>query len=148
LQTEPGVFFRRYDDEAALTDHEWIALATGGDTRQVFGLFDGDRLVGITGIAADRDDPTGATASLGMSYILPEYRRRGYATAFYEVRLAWARARPHFVRASVGHRQSNNATRRAAARFGFRPIDAKLHRWPDGSEENHVSYELQLRDER
>ncbi len=146
LSTEPGVFFRRFDEEAGLPDAHWVALATGDDAHQIFGLFQGERLIGISGVFADRNDPSGATASLGMSYIVPEYRRRGLAARLYEARLAWARARPQFARAVVGHRRSNAASQRSIERFGFRHTGDMPHRWHDGSQEDNVRYELPLRD--
>ena len=104
LRTEPGVFFSRYADEAVQADEHWMALATGDEKHQLFGLFAGEELVGISRVSVDRNDPSGATAELGMSYIAPEYRGRGLAGQLYEARLAWVRARPQFVRVVVGHR--------------------------------------------
>ncbi len=144
LRSELGLFFKHPDEEAALSEDEWRALAGGSDARQVFGLFDGERLVGITGTFRDGDDPTGQTVGFGMSYLLPEYRGRGFASLFYETRLAWVRARPHFRRVTVGHRRSNDASSRSIKKFGFRWIADIPHRWPDGSDEDDVCYELLL----
>jgi RimJ/RimL family protein N-acetyltransferase len=142
LRTEPGVFFSRYADEAVQADEHWMALATGDEKHQLFGLFAGEELVGISRVSVDRNDPSGATAELGMSYIAPEYRGRGLAGQLYEARLAWVRARPQFVRVVVGHRRSNEPSRRAIERFGFRWVGDRPHRWPDGSDEDYVDYEL------
>jgi RimJ/RimL family protein N-acetyltransferase len=144
LRTEPGVFFSSYEAEAGHPDAQWLALASGDEQHQLFGLFDGDRLVGMTAVFVDRDDPSGRSAALGMSYISPEYRGRGFAAMFYEARLAWARDHPHFARAVVGHRRSNVASRRMIERFGFRWTRDKPHHWPDGTDEDHVGYELQF----
>ena len=142
LRTEAGLFFSNYEAEAGHSDAQWLALASGDEKHQLFGLFDGDHLVGMTGVFADRDDPSGHTAALGMSYIRPEYRGRGFAAMFYEVRLAWARARPHFRRAVVGHRRSNTASRRMIERFGFCWTRSRPNHWADGTDEEHVGYEL------
>lgn len=64
----------------------------------------------------------------------------------YEARLAWARARPHFARAVVGHRRSNTASRRLIERCGFRWTRTRLNHWADGTDEEHVGYELPLDD--
>lgn len=146
LSTEPGLFFSNHAREAAHTDEQWIALASGDDQHQLFGVFDGARMVGMSGVFTDRDDPSGRTAALGMSFILPEYRRRGLAARLYEVRLAWARSRPQFERAVIGHRLSNTASRRNIERFGFQWTRNKPHCWTNGDEEDHVAYELRLRD--
>jgi RimJ/RimL family protein N-acetyltransferase len=145
LETELGRFFRSPSEEREKSEDEWRALAAGDERHQLFGLFDGDVLVGMTGVVADADDPSGATASLGMSYVKPEYRGRGFGARYYEARLAWARARPQFTRAVVGHRRSNAASRHLIERFGFRWIEDLPHRWPDGAEEDDVCYELPLR---
>jgi RimJ/RimL family protein N-acetyltransferase len=145
LRTERGLFFVAYEDEVERPESAWIALATGDEKHQVFGFFDDGRLVGISGVFTDSEDPSGGVARLGMSYILPEYRRRGLGLRLYEARLAWARARPRFVRATVSHRRSNEATRRAIARFGFRWVSDQPHTWHDGVVEDDVNYELLLR---
>ena len=147
LRAEPGLFFSSFDAEAGHNDEHWMKLAGGDDQHQLFGLFAGEKLVGISGVFTDRDDPTGRTAALGMSYILPEYRGQGFASRLYEARLAWARARPNFLRAVVGHRLSNEPSRRAIARFGFTWTETKPYSWPDGTDEEHVGYELILRDD-
>ncbi len=147
LRTEPGLFFSSFGQEVVHPDEHWIELASGDDKHQLFGLFDGEKLAGMSGVFVDRDDPTGRSAALGMSYILPEYRGRGLASRFYEARLAWARARPNFLRAVVGHRLSNEPSRRTILRFGFTLTETKPYSWPDGTYENHVGYELRLRDD-
>src|SRR6202051_4970706 len=86
LRTEPGVFFAAYDGELGLGDDEWQRRIAGAGSI-IFGLFAGSDLVGITGVVADRDDPTGKTAVLVMSYIRPAYRGRGLTTLFYDARL-------------------------------------------------------------
>ncbi len=146
LRSELGLFFKHPDEEAERTDEEWRALARGDDTHQLFGLFEGERLVGMTGIFTDRDlDPSGRTAGFGMSYILPEFRGRGLAARFYEARLAWVRARPRFERVTVGHRRSNDASRRSIEKFGFRYVESIPHHWPDDTDDDDVCYELHLR---
>ncbi len=147
LRTEPGRFFSALGDETGHGDEHWMQLAAGDEKHQLFGLFDGEQLVGISGVFVDRNDPTGRTASLGMSYILPAYRGRGLVARLYEARLAWARARPKFFRAVVGHRASNEPSRRAIVRCGFTWTETKPYSWPDGTDEEHVGYELLLRDD-
>jgi RimJ/RimL family protein N-acetyltransferase len=143
LRTEPGVFFAAYADEAALPDERWRTLARGGDFA-IFGLFDAERLVGITGAFVHRDDPSGSTAVLGMSYLFPEYRGRGFASLYYETRLAWIRNQPRFARVAVSHRHSNERSGRAIARHGFRKVGVTSRSWPDGAVEDEVNYELLL----
>jgi RimJ/RimL family protein N-acetyltransferase len=147
LRSDPGMFFRSYADEVDQTEAQWIELASGDDAHQVFGVFDGARLVGISGVFAEAADPTGSTATFGMSYALAEYRHLGLIARLYQERLAWVRARPRFVRAVVGHRRSNEASRRAMERCGFRPLGVEPRRWHDGIDDDYLSYELLLRGE-
>ncbi|MEA2688848.1 MAG: hypothetical protein QOJ39_2396 [Candidatus Eremiobacteraeota bacterium] len=143
LQTEPGVFFSSYAREAPLSAEEWQTRMTGPD-RQVFGAFDVDRLIGITGVVPFRDDPSGETAMLVMSYLLPDYRGRGLSALFYDARLRWLRERPQFKRVVVSHRRSNDASRRANQRYGFELIATVPTTWPDGGVEDELMYELRL----
>ncbi len=110
LQTEPGVFFASYDGELALPDDEWRRRIAGAGC-VIFGLFAGDDLIGITGVVTDRDDPTGKTAVLVMSYIRPAYRGRGLTALLYEARLNWIASQPQFTRTIMSHRASNEAPR-------------------------------------
>ena len=144
LHTEPGVFFSSHAVEAGASDEVWQRLAAGGDGLQVFGAFDGSELIGITGVFTHRDDPTGATAALGMTYLRPEYRGHGLSALFYETRLRWIREQPRFSRVAVSHRRSNEASRRAIRRARFVRIGESARTWPDGGVEDEVRYELQL----
>ena len=144
LRTEPGVFFSSHEREVGASDEVWQNLAAGEGGLQVFGAFDGAELVGITGVFTHRDDPTGATAALGMTYLRPDYRGQGLSALFYETRLRWIREQPRFTRVAVSHRRSNEASRRAIRRARFIPVGAAPRTWPDGGVEDEVTYELQL----
>lgn len=146
LRTEPGVFYASYDSEIKLLPADWRALTAGDDQHQIFGLFDSEHLIGITAVFTWRDDPTGTTAVFAMSYIRPEYRGRALSALFYETRLAWVQSKPQFSRITVSHRLSNEVSRRANQRFGFKMTDRVAATWPDGSTEDEVLYELALDD--
>jgi len=107
-------------------------------------LFDEKKLIGITATFTWRGDKTGATALLAMSYIDPGYRGRGLSRMLYEARLNWIAAQPQFRKVIVGHRASNEASRRANQRFGFVKIDRAARTWPDGAVEDEITYELVL----
>jgi RimJ/RimL family protein N-acetyltransferase len=144
LRTEPGNFFAAYRDEAGKQPEEWQRTTRGGD-HQVFGLYDRERLIGITAAFTSRDDPSGKTAILAMSFILPEYRGKGLSNLLYEARLDWIRAQPQFTRVVVFHRQSNDASRKAIHRHGFVFVTRTARTWPDGQTEDEFSYELRIR---
>ncbi len=143
LRSEPGVFASNHARESAYDPAAWQTLLTAPG-QQLYGLFAGDEMIGITGAVTSRDDPTGETALLVMSYIRPEYRRRGYSALFYAARLTWIRAQPQFRRVLVTHRASNEPSRRAIQRSGFVQIARNPQTWPDGAVEDEIHYELRL----
>jgi len=143
LAAEPGVFASSYSDAEARPAEDWKRTIEGSD-RRVFGLFDDQRLIGITAAFTWREDPTGRTAFLAMSFILPEYRGRRLSRVLYRARLDWIRAQKQFARVVVSHRASNEASGRAMLHFGFRETHRARKIWPDSGEEDEVFYELNL----
>lgn len=144
LATEPGLFFRHYDEEVGRSDDHWVGLAVGDDEHQLFGIVAAARLVALSGVSLDPDDVRPGTAKFGMTFVLPEYRRRGLAARLFEARMAWVRERPDVARIVVGHRGSNEASRRAVERAGFVRTARYAHRWPDGSDDDNVVYEFDV----
>lgn len=143
LLAEPGVFSSSYEKEVDYPPRRWQRTILG-PTNQAFGLFDGEEFVGITAVFTHRDDPSGETAHLAMSFIKPEYRGKGLSGMLYEARLEWVAAHPKFNKIVVSHRASNEASRRANQRYGFVPIGREPHTWPDGETEDQVFYERRL----
>lgn len=143
LQSAPGAFALSYEECVSWSPEQWRA-GICAPTHQVFGLFDGENLIGITGVFTRREDPSGRTALLVMSYIEPEYRGRGLSEKLYQVRLDWIRQSGRFHTVHVSHRASNEASRRANQRHGFVKTGAEPFQWPDGAVEDEVHYELKL----
>jgi RimJ/RimL family protein N-acetyltransferase len=144
LKTSPGTFSSTYERELSHSPERWQELVTGDATHQAFGLFDGASLVGITAVFTHRDYPEGDTAILAMSFIDPAYRGRGLSHLLYQARLDWVQAHPQFRRVIVGHRESNEISRRANQHFGFRYTGRATHTWPDGVTEDELIYELEI----
>lgn len=142
LADAPGNFFASMAEEEARPETHWRDLLDG-EGKAVFGIFDGDALVGITAAFRHRDDPTGETGGLGMTWLDPSVRGRGGGRVIYDCRLAWARAQA-FRRVKVGHRDGNEPSRRAMLAAGFRPVGRRPWTWPDGAEADDIMYELVL----
>src|ERR1700688_3253818 len=106
LEAAPGVFAASYESAIALPDDVWRDTVAGPD-HQVFGLFDRANLVGITGVFPWKEDPSGQTAILAMSFILPEFRGRGLSRLLYDARPEWIRSKPQFKQVVVSHRVVN-----------------------------------------
>ena len=145
LRDTPGVFALSYEQEAKRSPEEWQETIQG-PSHQVFGLFDSQRLIGITASFTWQGDPSGETAVLAMSFIRPEYRGHGLSRLLYDARLDWIRRQPQFKRVVVSHRASNEASRRANQRHLFHLTGRSQRTWPDGATEDEIWYELRIRD--
>jgi RimJ/RimL family protein N-acetyltransferase len=137
LQLEPGMFGSSYAREASFTDQQWLQRING-DNSDCFGLFYGDRLIGVTGIVIDWNDPT--LALMTQSYIRREHRGKGLSRLLYEARLAWAAERPQVKRLRIGHRESNDISKAANQHYGFKYVKRESCDWPDGSREDILYY--------
>ena len=143
LRAEPRAFSASPEAWAARPPRDWQDLISG-DGHQAFGLFDDGRLVGITGVVTAKEDPSGRTALLVMSYLPSAYRGRGFSRLFYEARLEWVRSRGTFTSVVVSHRESNEASRQANRRHGFLFTHAVSRDWPDGTTEQELFYALSV----
>jgi len=140
LKTAPGMFETTYAQAAARTEADWRTLLAP-EHQQIFGLFDGARLIGISGVFTSRDDAT--TAQLVMHFILPEYRGRKLAALFYAAGIDWARRR-NFRRITVAARESNAPSLGAMRAAGFQQVGREQHSWPDGATEDELWFEMKL----
>ncbi len=141
LKSMPHLFTATYEMMAEKPDEFWIETV-GGDRGKVFGLFDDLKLVGITGIFKNWRDESGRTAHLVMSYIDPDYRGHGLSQLLYKVRLDWARDNG-FEKATVSHRDGNEASKAANQKFGFEFTGSEMIDFADGPALDH-RYELKL----
>jgi GNAT superfamily N-acetyltransferase len=143
LKDAPGAFATSFSDAARRTPEAWQSIVSG-PTNQVFGLFDGEHLIGIAGAFATKDDPLGQTATLVMSYVLQNYRGRGLSRLLYAAALGWIRAHARFTRVTVAVRASNAVSQRACEHHGFAPLRRVPRTWPDGGTEDEITYQLRL----
>lgn len=142
LQSDPGVFTATYEKAAAYTDTEWQARINDPDVG-VFGVFDDQHVVGMTGVRKDKDEEGRDVAVLWGSWLSPAYRGQGNSIAMYRARFDWALEK-ELTRVVVSHRESNAASRAANQRHGFVFTHAKDLVWKDGSTEADVFYALEL----
>jgi GNAT superfamily N-acetyltransferase len=143
LKSAPGMFSTPYEEAVERSPEAWREIIAG-PRHQVFGLFDGAQLIGITGVFGGREDSDGDAAYLVMSFIKPKYRGRGLSSLLYEARLDWIRMRNRFKRALAAVRASNEVSQRACQHFGFACISRAPRTWPDGTTEDELVYELRL----
>jgi RimJ/RimL family protein N-acetyltransferase len=143
LQQNADVFLSSYEEEAQYSESVWrhqLKISDGA----TFGLFDGNQIIGITGVFTWKGDSSGKTAILAMSFIDAAYRGRGYSKLFYDARIEWVKQQGGFDKIRVSHRAGNHASRTANQNFGFQLIDKEMITWPDGTKGFEHNYTLQI----
>jgi GNAT superfamily N-acetyltransferase len=109
----------------------------------VFGLYDVDKVIGLTAIFRDWTGREGV-AVLCMSYIREEYRGQGLSEKLYEARIDWAKSQGDIRIVTVGHREGNDASRAANQRWGFELTEVKDQVYGNGETAKDYIYELKI----
>jgi len=143
LREHPDVYSGSYGEAAGRTERDWIEMLDGKGKR-IFGLFDGDRMIGLAAVFTSRDDPDGQSGVLAMDYIDPLYRGRRLSRLLYQVRIDWAKQHLPFRRLVVSHREGNEPSRRANQCFDFKFVGKEETDWPDGTKAPDYVYVLDL----
>lgn len=144
LSLHAGVYGNSLEMEAAWSDEDWKDMLSD-EKHAFFGLYDGKDVIGCTAVFTDRNDTSGKTALLAGSYIRKAYRGRGLSHELYEARLEWIRGKGLYEVVSVGHKEGNEASRRANQAFGFSPVGTEIKSWGDGSTGIIHIYTMRLR---
>jgi RimJ/RimL family protein N-acetyltransferase len=142
LLTDPTVLTSNHAYEANHPDEHWQKMLADNASRQIFGLFDGDKLVGATAVRAEQDDPS--AVRFWGSWLEKSWRGLGLTEMFYQARFDWVRQRPHIRRIVISVRASNHPSRRAIERHGFTLVKEVPHKWSDGVTEADCVYEMLL----
>ena len=140
LLKEPHLFGATHEQESRISDDEWRERIENPKSAFFILLSDGTP-VGVTGILTNKENED--QAILIASYIKQDFRGLRGSTFLYEARLAWAR-RKGFKEVVVSHRGSNEASRRANQKHGFKYTHKESHLWNDGQVEDNVFYVLKL----
>ncbi len=143
LSLHPGFYCGTLVDAEQRTPEEWQEMLDGHG-KQIFGLFDGDTLIGITAVFTCREDPSGRTGVFAMSFIEPEHRGKGYADLYYKARIDFGLKHLPWTRLCVSHRADNEPSRRAILRHGFTFTGRAAKDWPDGNRMDELLYEIDL----
>ncbi len=142
LKECPGFFGTAINGE----EHQPPEFWHGWLTRQgktIFGLFIDNKLIGFQGIATYKLDSEAGV--IWGSYILPEYRGRGYSEILYKACVEWGISYLPWKRIVVSHREDNLASKGANQRFGFKYTHSEPQTWHDGKTLDHIFYELDLK---
>jgi GNAT superfamily N-acetyltransferase len=142
LAKVPG-YFCPSRDEFKFEPSDWINRLSDKNAAS-FGLFVGQKLIGITGIVMDRQSPDSRCAFLVSSYIKEEHRRQGFSKQLFDARIAWARGRGNINTLLLEHRDDNFAAHRSHQKYGFEFLKSYLEEWPDGQTRLCLVYQLRL----
>jgi hypothetical protein len=143
LQTDPYVFGSKYEDENQYPQSKWEKWVSDSSS-PCFGLFDGQKVIGCTGIFTDWNDPTQQTALFVASFILPEYRGDRLSDLLYKARIDYAIQHKSWIKMVVSHRITNEASKRANQRHGFMYTHTEKKSWPDGKTDDCLFYAQDL----
>ena len=138
LEADGHFFGARIAIESALTDEQWRERLAN-EKVAIWGLYDEELCIGLTGAMEMREDTKGALFI--ASYIRKEYRGKGFSALYYQARLDWARSMGYKF-AEVHHRRGNLASKAANQRFGFIYTHTENVPWPDGTQDDSLHYRL------
>ena len=142
LRLHSDVYGTSYKDMCERPDAEWESILSQQDAA-FFGLFDDRTIVGLGGVFTQ--DKSTRTGVLIAGYIREEYRGKGLSKLIYQARIDWAKESGLFDRLLIGHREGNEASRRANQAFGFRPIGVIDYTFGNGDIAKDYQYELRIR---
>lgn len=137
-------FFSPSRDETLFTENDWKERLTSANSA-TFGLFEDSKIIGITGIFKDGNDPKASKAYLVSSYIKENHRKQGLSSLFYEARINWAKEQKSISSLIVEHRDDNIPSQRVHQKFGFRFVESNDEEWPDGQIRPCLKYQLDLK---
>lgn len=143
LKTHPEVYGSSFKDEVGRTEQDWRGLLSS-ESMRVFGAFMGQNLVGIAAAYDWRFDESGKSASLGMWYMDPTYRKTGVFVDLVKRSIDWAKAQNRYDRVVVSHRAGNEISKSVNQKLGFRYFMTRTDRWPDGQIADNIFYELRI----
>lgn len=142
LRLHQDVYGTSYKEMCDRPDAEWKNILLKNDSA-FFGLFDGANIVGLGGIFTQ--DTNTRTGMLIAGYIREAYRGRNLSRLLYQARIDWAQESGLFDRLVIGHREGNEASRRANQAFGFQPIGVIDYVFGNGETAKDHQYELRIR---
>ncbi|PCE30092.1 GNAT family N-acetyltransferase [Burkholderia ubonensis] len=119
IETSPTSFLPTRDEQAALSVDEVVSRMRPTPELAVFGAFDGDALVGITGVRRDARAQVRHKATVWGVFVDPAYRRRGIAESLLDAAVAHAEHAWQSAQLLLCVNAINEAARRLYLSKGF-----------------------------
>jgi RimJ/RimL family protein N-acetyltransferase len=122
LREHPEAFGSSYDDEAETPiETTRASLQDGPPSTIFFGAFDGERLVGLTGLMRNLREKQRHRAVVAAVYVEPQARGKGYARALLDAALDHARAQAGLTDVVLAVTVGNETARRLYVNAEFTP---------------------------
>lgn len=134
LQSDPSSFGSTYVHEFEFTPEKW-QYPLQDQNSAIFGLFEDNQIIGMTGIFIPKTDSTQTTAKLFGSWISKNYRNQGLSSHLYQPRIEWAKSHPTINKIIYTHYDYNKASESAGKKHGFtithteKTNDGKIEVW-------------------
>ncbi|KVC84978.1 GNAT family N-acetyltransferase [Burkholderia ubonensis] len=119
VETSPTSFLPTRDEEAGVSIAEFAARITPTPSQAVFGAFEDDTLVGITGVRRDARTKVAHKATIWGVFVDPAYRGRGIAQSLLERATAHAAQAWQCRQLLLCVNEINGAAERLYASQGF-----------------------------
>ena len=122
LQECPTAFSSSYEEECDIPLPQAAARLAPDRDRAVFGAFDGERLVGSTGLVRERPRKLAHKAVIWGVYVAPAFRQRGVGRTLMQHALEHAASMPGLLRVTLGVNTANAAAIALYKSVGFEPF--------------------------
>ncbi len=137
----PDMFCASMDYTKALTKNDWQNYIDSENSK-IFGLFDNEKLIGITSIFSTKENPH--IAILAMNYIKPNCRGQGLVKLLYQSCIDLAMQNNNIEILQVSHREGNDVSKNIILKYGFKYSGKKEIEWTDGAQDIEHIYMLDL----
>jgi RimJ/RimL family protein N-acetyltransferase len=121
LRDSPQAFASSYEEEAQMSD-DTIRQRFADHPKEsaVFGAFDGDRIIGLTGIFREERQKRRHKMSIVSVFVQPEYRGKRIGTRLMETAVAHARNVEGVERVELAVESTNAAAKSLYRSLGFK----------------------------
>ncbi|WP_179402818.1 GNAT family N-acetyltransferase [Burkholderia guangdongensis] len=119
IELSPTSFLPTRDEENSRSLDEVAARIRTTDTQTVFGAFDADTLIGITGVRRETLTQLRHKATVWGVFVDPAFRGRGIAQRLLDAATAHAADVWHCVQVTLGVNANNDAAKRLYVAQGF-----------------------------
>ena len=145
LRECPTAFSSSYEEECDIPLEQSAKRMAPDRDHVIFGAFEGEQLVGSTGLAREGPRKLAHKAVIWGVYVAPAFRQRGIGRALLQRALTYAAALPGLRRVILGVNTANPAAIALYKSMGFEPfglergfllVDGVLH------DELHMTLEI------